>query len=166
MGCIGFLLLLEHELLPFLVDLVGTSVVRLVLPTSLELHYKLLLRLLLGLYALLLILPDFEPLTILVNVDCVSIVMFEITVFNDLIFWVDQVDAHIHELLVVVFVATVEAILPLEEVLVDKLIGILLVLLQSILIWSQVKGRRDRSTSILASFMDRRGFGLAWQILL
>ena len=74
----------------------------------------------LGLYALFLVLPYFKPLAVLINVDLpAAINLIWITFVNDLVFWVNQVDAHIHKLLIIVFVGAVEPVLPVEEVLID-----------------------------------------------
>ena len=95
-----------------------------------ELHYKLFLSCLLRLHTLPLVLPDLEPLAILVDIDPVAVDVVRIAVVYDLVFRVDEVNTHVHELLVVVPVGAIEAILSVEEVLVGGVLSVLLLLMR------------------------------------
>ena len=154
--CFG--LLLEHKLLTLLVDLIG-SLIGWIHPASLELHYKLFLSLSLGMLALLLVLPDFEPLAILINVDLsIAIGLLSIALIKDLIYRVNQVYADIHKLLVVFSVISIKTVLSIEEVLVDHMVLLMLLLVD-------IEGRRNGNTAI-STMVDRRGLNLTGQILL
>ena len=75
---------------------------------TLELHDELILG---GFHALLLVLSDFEPLARLFD-------LLILTVIENLGLWVNQVDADVHKLLIVVSESSVKAILSVEEVLI------------------------------------------------
>ena len=92
---LGFGLLLEHELLSLLVDLVRPLGLR-VDPAPLELHHELLLSLLLRSLTLLLVLLNFKPLALFVDSDLSMLSFFIVAVFSkDLSLRVDEVNAHV-----------------------------------------------------------------------
>lgn len=109
--------------------------------------------------ALLLVLPDFEPLAILINVDLsIAIGLLSIALIKDLIYRVNQVYADIHKLLVVFSVISIKTVLSIEEVLVDHMVLLMLLLVD-------IEGRRNGNTAI-STMVDRRGLNLTGQILL
>ena len=78
---VSLCLLLKHEFLALLIDLISSF--RLGIDsTSLELHYKLLLRLFLCMLGLFLVLSDFKPLAILIHKYLIAINLFRITIIK------------------------------------------------------------------------------------
>ena len=113
---LGLGLLLQHKLLSLLVDLVCPLGLR-IHPAPLELHDELLLSLLLCPLTLLLVLLNFKPLALLVDSDLSMLSFFIVTIFpKNLSLRVDEVNAHVHKLLVVFSVTSIEPVLAIEEV--------------------------------------------------
>ena len=80
-------------------------------------HDELLLSLLLCPLALLLVLLNFKPLALFVDSDLSVLSFFIVTVFpKNLSLRVDEVNAHVDELLVVFSVTSIEPVLAIEEV--------------------------------------------------